>query len=359
MRKLVFLKTFPAQTLNGAEIANLERLSVLQSSGFDVSIHMALPKSIERTLPTFVHRMGGVWEGSSYILNGIRCFVSFDDAFHDEKLSALHPVGEYFLSLLSREKPDWVWTHYYDFFSTRAAYLYRNDRHWVDITDNEFPRPIQMKQVRELHEVYSNLKVLMVASPFMERMCRLDFPQAQIKRFDNPLHTLLSAPVSPQPEYWMMVNPVKEKGGLFFKDLTDVLPRHSFVCVLNWDPHQNPPPAFSGHVKVLERQRSLNPLWPRAKGLLVPSVWSEGFGRVAMEAMAAGVPVIGSDRGALPETLGDGGIVMPLDLEKWVDLLNKPDSYFDHFRIAGTQRVRTYLHEGQAQWESLKQELQL
>lgn len=47
--------------------------------------------------------------------------------------------------------------------------------------------------------------------------------------------------------------------------------------------------------------------------LVLPSLtmpnWKEQFGRVLIEAMASGVPVIGSDSGAIPEVIGDSGIV--------------------------------------------------
>lgn len=36
---------------------------------------------------------------------------------------------------------------------------------------------------------------------------------------------------------------------------------------------------------------------------------AEQFGRVLVEAMAAGVPVIGSDAGSIPETIGDAGLI--------------------------------------------------
>lgn len=49
--------------------------------------------------------------------------------------------------------------------------------------------------------------------------------------------------------------------------------------------------------------------------LVLPSrttpVWKEQLGRVLLEAMATGVPVIGSDSGAIPEVIGDAGLVFP------------------------------------------------
>ncbi|TAK03277.1 glycosyltransferase family 1 protein [Patescibacteria group bacterium] len=53
-------------------------------------------------------------------------------------------------------------------------------------------------------------------------------------------------------------------------------------------------------------------LLARAGALLIPS-WHEGFGLPALEAMAAGVPVIASTGGALPEVVGDAGILVAPD----------------------------------------------
>jgi glycosyltransferase involved in cell wall biosynthesis len=46
--------------------------------------------------------------------------------------------------------------------------------------------------------------------------------------------------------------------------------------------------------------------------LLVPTAVPESFGRVAAEAMINGIPSLVSDRGALPQTVGEAGRVLPL-----------------------------------------------
>jgi glycosyltransferase involved in cell wall biosynthesis len=47
--------------------------------------------------------------------------------------------------------------------------------------------------------------------------------------------------------------------------------------------------------------------------LVLPSrttpVWKEQFGRVLVEAMSCGTPVVGSDSGAIPEVIGDAGLI--------------------------------------------------
>ncbi len=49
--------------------------------------------------------------------------------------------------------------------------------------------------------------------------------------------------------------------------------------------------------------------------LILPSLtrpnWKEQFGRVLVEAMASGVPVIGSNSGAIPGVIGDAGLIFP------------------------------------------------
>lgn len=72
--------------------------------------------------------------------------------------------------------------------------------------------------------------------------------------------------------------------------------------------------GVAGRVVALGPQPrdELPALYAAAEALLVPSLY-ESFGFVAAEAMASGCPVIASTGGALPEVVGDAGLLFPVD----------------------------------------------
>src|SRR5690554_6249242 len=70
----------------------------------------------------------------------------------------------------------------------------------------------------------------------------------------------------------------------------------------------NPSPQKGGAVVVTPTTRDMRPVYGRARLLLAPSLWWESFGRVAAEAMLNGIPAIVSNRGGLPEVVGEGGV---------------------------------------------------
>lgn len=65
---------------------------------------------------------------------------------------------------------------------------------------------------------------------------------------------------------------------------------------------------YAGYVPDAERRAT----YEGARLLVLPS-WHEGFGLPALEAMALGVPVVASNRGALPEVVGDAGALVSPD----------------------------------------------
>ncbi len=75
----------------------------------------------------------------------------------------------------------------------------------------------------------------------------------------------------------------------------------------------------SAHVRRIENvsDEERRTLLQTASIVAVPSL-HEGFGLVALEAMQAGTPVVASNVGALPEVVGDAGILLdPHDAAAW------------------------------------------
>lgn len=129
----------------------------------------------------------------------------------------------------------------------------------------------------------------------------------------------------------LLVNPSLHKGVELFFRLAAARPDIPFLAVESWNLHQ------AWRTVLMNRARSLDnvALWPvvedmreayaRARLVLMPSIHEETFGRVVAEAQVSGIPALVSDRGALPETLGAGGLAVPLDagLETWLQALDR------------------------------------
>lgn len=105
--------------------------------------------------------------------------------------------------------------------------------------------------------------------------------------------------------------------------------------------------GLTGRVRRLGRvaPRDLELLYLDATGLVYPSTY-EGFGLPLAEAMAAGCPVIAADRTALPEVVGDAGILVdPDDAAAWADAMRRlldDDRLRSRLAAAGRKRVRAF-----------------
>ncbi|HLK67177.1 MAG TPA: glycosyltransferase family 4 protein [Bryobacteraceae bacterium] len=93
--------------------------------------------------------------------------------------------------------------------------------------------------------------------------------------------------------------------------------------------------TLAKHLGVIERvyflgvRKDLPSVMQSAHVICVPSVWREGFGLVAAEAMTLGKPIVTSSRGALPEVVGEDGLIFdpnqPGDLvQKLATLISDP-----------------------------------
>ena len=81
------------------------------------------------------------------------------------------------------------------------------------------------------------------------------------------------------------------------------------------------------NVEILKSEDDARVIYEKTRLLLVPSQWEEAFGRVVIEAMVNGIPVIGSNVGGLKESIGKGGILLAKDdIDSWIEEILKFDN---------------------------------
>lgn len=170
----------------------------------------------------------------------------------------------------------------------------------------------------------------------------------------NPIVQYQSPPLPPEPRFVTIFNPVKAKGGQLFRLLAERLPHHQFAWVPGWDILRGANGEFDPAIcAAISRSIGIaftgatpsqipmnlpnvhrfspvfppHPIYQRTRILLVPSQWSEAFGRVAVEGMLFGVPVLGSAVGGLAEIVSSGGTCLPQnDVDAWEDEIRQMDN---------------------------------
>jgi len=98
---------------------------------------------------------------------------------------------------------------------------------------------------------------------------------------------------------------------------------------------------YTGYVANEEREA----LYAGARALVLPS-FDEGFGLPVLEAMSAGVPVVTSNRGSLPEVVGGAGVLLdPSDVPAWADAIERLTTdapWTTALASAGLARARSF-----------------
>jgi glycosyltransferase involved in cell wall biosynthesis len=112
----------------------------------------------------------------------------------------------------------------------------------------------------------------------------------------------------------LMVNPCAVKGVSIFLALADRFPEIEFAALQGWGTTAQDREALTRrpNVRLLETVPDIESALAEARLLLMPSLWYEGFGLIAMEAMLRGLPVIASDSGGLEDAKRGTGYVVPV-----------------------------------------------
>jgi glycosyltransferase involved in cell wall biosynthesis len=141
--------------------------------------------------------------------------------------------------------------------------------------------------------------------------------------------------------YVTMINAHKVKGLETFLEVARRLPRVRFLLQESWKLKNAALAALQVRLTELpnvtfqHRVSDMRQVYRKTRLLLAPSVWEEGFGMVAVEAQSCRIPVIASARGGLPESVGDGGLLIKdyRNADAWVaavqSVLENPDRYAD------------------------------
>jgi len=115
-----------------------------------------------------------------------------------------------------------------------------------------------------------------------------------------------------------MVNCARRKGGGVFADVAASFPTLSFATT--GSTASEIPVPMPTNVTDVGHKVAMRAFYGSLQLLVVPSLWFEAWGRVVTEAQLNGIPVIGTDRGGLPEVLSEPAIpVRQWALEPWKD----------------------------------------
>lgn len=129
----------------------------------------------------------------------------------------------------------------------------------------------------------------------------------------------------------VMINPTIHKGAEIFFRLAAARPRQRFLAIESWGLARTwrailaNRAAALGNVELWQPLADMREAFRQTRLLLMPSGHEETFGRSVAEAQISGIPALVSDRGALPETVGAGGLAVPLDAEPeaWAQALDR------------------------------------
>ncbi len=117
----------------------------------------------------------------------------------------------------------------------------------------------------------------------------------------------------------LFVNPIREKGVALAVALARTFPSEQFCFIEAWRSCDIESVRLPPNVRLLPRRQSLDDLYARARVLLVPSVIADAAPRVISEAAFFGVPVIGSNRGGIPELVAhpEANCLPPWSVGQW------------------------------------------
>lgn len=140
-----------------------------------------------------------------------------------------------------------------------------------------------------------------------------------------------------------MVNPRTElKGASIAVDLAQQLTEEEFLIAGEFANPENQKTVESlPNVDLLGWVDDMRTVYDKTRILIVPSLVEEGGPRVIGEAFANGIPVVGTDRGGIPEFVGSCGeiVTSPKDISQWKEALDTVDAAYESYAECAANRI--------------------
>lgn len=331
----------PALT-GGLEICAMETIEFFIEQGYQGAVAAKCPPTFWATIKSRIARR---FKGPFSLTHKVKNHQVYTDFWHPNALSVL----------INKLNPAFIVCH-------------------VSMCDDLLQKLIDINYPTLFYIHSREISPLFGALPHNHRFvfaCESSFIKTQFHQVSNaPIDVI--RPILPPEKFQistsgdaiLVINPHPKKGGRLIAEIARLMPHRSFLIVGGWANTQQDQEVIDVE-QALEKlpnvQREahvddMRTVFSRAHCLLMPCVVAEAYGRTAAEALIAGIPVVASNQGALPETVGDGGIIVGIDapVARWIEqlenLFNDTDFYLtlSQRAIATSQqdmRQATYIQQ--------------
>ncbi|MFD2265045.1 glycosyltransferase [Lacibacterium aquatile] len=236
----------------------------------------------------------------------------------------------------------------------------------IAAVETRIPTAIYLHNL-ELQQIGGNL----MPHPSLFFISNSDYTAKRLRALAN-IQSLVLPPVV-RPERYiaphignrvLFVNPTQVKGVDIVVRLAEAHPDIPFTLVESWEldgawrNYQRRRTDCLHNVEWLPPTDDMKSLYAQARLLMMPSLWEEAYGRTVIEAQLNGLPVISSDRGALPDTVGEGGMVLHAHapIEDWshaLSLVYKDPATWGYLSAKALENARNTVLSNQIQIDEL------
>jgi len=305
-------KTFYPDSVGGAQLSNMYLFKELQSQGWEIEVLCA--SSIKKIFSNWLSKKDSLKFQDNYPVT-----IGYELGFKTIRRWQSRPLPGALSRVMTRNWDNWV-----------VAYVKKTGADVVltdHVATSEYLSVLMkagigcIKCIRQLPIIgmpsVVDPKLQMIGnSPYSAQVARATIGRDVeiVRPFINKDD--YTAP-NHEPRFITFVNPNYQKGIRVAVEVARSMPEQDFLIIKGkWSGFSQAyidkltkPFLDLENVTVWEHQKDMREVYAVTKVLLVPSLFIETFGRVIIEAQYNGIPVVGSDSGGIPYTIGTGGLV--------------------------------------------------